>query len=372
MALQGIDVSNWKDVDVTKSRDFVIVQTTWGIGGFNNTNLRDGVSTIADKQYQNAKRSGKLLAVMHYYMGNDPNAEAAFFKKHNANYFGEAIPMIDWEAQDNRFVNDASRFEQVLVAFQNMLGGPGIVYYQASLISKLKPIADKHNWGSHIAQYANNNLTGWQETPWNEGAYSCAMRQYTSSGEIGAGSRLDLNKFYGDKNAWNAYVKASVGGKVAPSSPSPSPSQSDSKKSNETIANEVISGSWGNGSDRATRLTKDGYNPKEIQDIVNSKLGGSKKTNEAIANEVVAGKWGNGSDRTNRLKKAGYDPTEIQKIVNSKLGSSKPSGTYYTVESGDNLSSIASHYGTSWQQIAHINGISNPNVIYPGQRIRVR
>lgn len=43
----------------------------------------------------------------------------------------------------------------------------------------------------------------------------------------------------------------------------------------------------------------------------------------------------------------------------------------YTVKSGDTLSSIASQFGTSWDQLAKLNGLSNPNVIYEGQVINV-
>ncbi|SHJ36177.1 Lyzozyme M1 (1,4-beta-N-acetylmuramidase), GH25 family [Clostridium cavendishii DSM 21758] len=39
----------------------------------------------------------------------------------------------------------------------------------------------------------------------------------------------------------------------------------------------------------------------------------------------------------------------------------------YTVKSGDTLSGIAQMYGTTWQHLASINNISNPNLIYPGQ-----
>ena len=39
----------------------------------------------------------------------------------------------------------------------------------------------------------------------------------------------------------------------------------------------------------------------------------------------------------------------------------------YTVRSGDNLSSIASKLGTTYQALAQRNGLSNPNLIYPGQ-----
>lgn len=44
---------------------------------------------------------------------------------------------------------------------------------------------------------------------------------------------------------------------------------------------------------------------------------------------------------------------------------------YYTVKSGDTLSSIASRYGTTVQEIAQLNGIQNVNLIYPGQVLRI-
>lgn len=40
------------------------------------------------------------------------------------------------------------------------------------------------------------------------------------------------------------------------------------------------------------------------------------KTNEMIAREVIRGLWGYGSNRKRRLRNAGYNPEEIQKIVN--------------------------------------------------------
>lgn len=45
----------------------------------------------------------------------------------------------------------------------------------------------------------------------------------------------------------------------------------------------------------------------------------SAKPKEEIAREVIRGLWGNGSDRINRLKNAGYNPSEIQSLVNSML-----------------------------------------------------
>ena len=47
-------------------------------------------------------------------------------------------------------------------------------------------------------------------------------------------------------------------------------------------------------------------------------------------------------------------------------------GVYYTVKAGDNLSSIASKYGTTYQAIALLNNLTNPDLIYPGQVLRVK
>lgn len=95
-----------------------------------------------------------------------------------------------------------------------------------------------------------------------------------------------------------------------------------------------------------------------------------KKNNEVIAQEVLAGKWGNGLTRKIRLKSAGYDYQAIQKQVNKLLNESEE--VYYIVKAGDTLSSIASSYGTTHQYLAKLNGITNPNVIYAGQKIRVK
>jgi putative chitinase len=43
----------------------------------------------------------------------------------------------------------------------------------------------------------------------------------------------------------------------------------------------------------------------------------------------------------------------------------------YTVRSGDTLSAIAARFGTTYGAIAAANGIANPNLIYPGQRLSI-
>ena len=43
----------------------------------------------------------------------------------------------------------------------------------------------------------------------------------------------------------------------------------------------------------------------------------------------------------------------------------------YIVKSGDTLSSIAQKYNTTYQKIAKDNNISNPNLIYPNQKLKI-
>ena len=90
-------------------------------------------------------------------------------------------------------------------------------------------------------------------------------------------------------------------------------------------------------------------------------------TNGELADKVIAGEFGAGDARKNALG-ARYET--VQAIVNKKLGIKNP--VYYTVKSGDTLSKIASRFGTTYQKIAQMNGIGNPNRIHVGQRLRVK
>jgi lysozyme len=182
--------------------------------------------------------------------------------------------------------------------------------------------------------------------------------QYSSKGSVpGISGNVDMNWCYKEFS------------KITGSNISTKPTGQTAKKSVSEIAKEVIAGKWGNGDDRKTRLTAAGYDYAAVQAEVNKQ---TKKSNDTIAQEVIAGKWGNGTDRTNRLKAAGYDPNTIQNLVNQKLGATTASKLYYTIQSGDTLSGIASKYGTTVAQLQTWNGIKNANLIYAGQTIRVK
>lgn len=89
---------------------------------------------------------------------------------------------------------------------------------------------------------------------------------------------------------------------------------------------------------------------------------------EEVAREVIAGKWGNGKERERRLTAAGYDYDEVQNEVNRILASEPK---YYVVKHGDTLSEIAEEFGTSVGQLVSWNSLYNPDLIFPGQKLRV-
>ena len=315
MTLNGIDISNWqRGIDLSKVPcDFVIAKATEGIGY---------VDKSCDVFIQQAKRLGKKLGFYHFARPrNDAVREAQYFYNNTKNYFGEAIPILDWEAENKSDVAWAKRWlDEVYI----LSGVKPVIYMSES-------VANAYNWSSvanadyglWVAKYRDNN-PDYNYNMANAGSHPnvkwwkfYCMWQWTSSGRLnGYGGNLDCNVFYGDVSTWDKYA-----GKSGTTQP-----------------------------------------VKPTQPV--------KKSNEEIANEVINGAWGNGEDRKNRLTQAGYNYTVIQAIVNKLMCANK--AVYYTVRSGDTLSGIASKYGTTYQKLAQMNGIANPNIIYAGQRIRVK
>lgn len=126
--------------------------------------------------------------------------------------------VLDWEGRSNPAfgVNDREWVKAWCNYISTKTNVNPVVYVQQSMMSRLQNIG---NYGLWVAQYASMEPIGYQENPWNEGAYACVMRQYSSSGRLsGWNGNLDLNKFYGDRQAWSRY--AGKGNRTTPEKPS--------------------------------------------------------------------------------------------------------------------------------------------------------
>ncbi len=317
--LKGIDISHWQaNLDIASTgAEFVICKATQGT---------TFVDPSCDRHYQIAKRLGLKLGVYHYASGGDPVAEADFFVRNIQGYIGEAILILDWEkTQNSRFHEHASWCIKWLNRVKELTGVKPLIYTSASVIHEA-------NWSSVVAGDYGLWVAGWPDNRdswdipkflWDVSPWPFyALWQYTSSG-----GRLDRDVFMGDRTAWDKYANPSGN-----HTPTPAPAPAPARKSNEDLATEVIRGDWGNGQDRKNRLTAAGYDYGAVQSIVNQRLAGSS-----------------GASTANNC-----------------------SAVYYTVKKGDTLWAIAQRYGTTYQEIARLSGIANPNLIYPGQRVRVK
>lgn len=219
MTLKGIDISGWQpDIDASKvDGDFVIVKSTEGTGY---------VSPTFAKQMQDAELGGKLLGVYHYINGNGADGEMNHFFNIIKSWIGKAIICLDWESIGNKAWQNEAYLEQCIKKIKALTGKNVIVYSSASVFPW--ELCRKYGCSTWVAQYANMNPTGWQDNPWNEGKYSCLIRQYSSEGFIaGYGKRLDINKAYCSKADWLALA----GGKAS------NPTTNTSTPSNASNAN---------------------------------------------------------------------------------------------------------------------------------------
>lgn len=66
------------------------------------------------------------------------------------------------------------------------------------------------------------------------------------------------------------------------------------------------------------------------------------------------------------------EATQIPNVEQPENSNINTQNITYTVQRGDTLWSIANRYGTSIQEIVNLNNIANPNLIYPGQQIRIQ
>lgn len=344
MALNGIDIASYQaGLDFSKVPcDFAIIKATQGTGYTNPDCVR---------AVEQAMSLGKGVGVYHYISGGNAVAEANFFINSILNWIGKVMICLDWELDQNSAWGDESYLEQVINQVIARTGVPPMIYAPASRYNQVAEVAKRHNCGLWIAQYADMNPTGYQNTPWNEGAYTCAIRQYSGSGRLnGWNGDLDLDKFYGSLDDFRKYYGSSSS---APSKPSTSGPSGTTLQ----LATWTMEGLYGNGADRKKNL---GSRYDEVQNFINHIASADVNT---LVDEVYAGMYGDGLTRQTVLGSR-YD--EVQGTINAN------SAQYYTVQSSDYLGKIAIQFGTTVDQLVAWNNIANPDLIYAGQTIRVK
>ena len=256
--LRTIDVSsaqgliNIKPIDC----DAVIAKAT---GGDNYVN------DCCDFVIQQCIKLHKPFGFYHYAHEfghiNDPVTEADYCLQNTMNYFHKGLFALDYEVAINGHNYEQADVDWCVKFINRIIEKTGVVpllYISKSLISATnwKPVTDLSVAG-WIAQYADDNPTGWTDDPWSDNKpfspFNVAMQQYTSHGKInGYNGFLDLSIFYGDVNAWNKYAGLDK---------TPAHSSSDQNHNSNVpndyltaFAKDVLSGKYGNGKERMKNI----------------------------------------------------------------------------------------------------------------------
>lgn len=205
--MNGIDISNWQaGINLAAvPADFVIVKATEG------TNF---TSSSFTEQITAANKAGRLLGVYHYINGAGADAEMRHFYNVIKPWIGKAIICLDWENGGNSAWGNLNYLKQCINAIKKLTGKTIMLYASASVFPY--DVSDSAGCKRWIAQYADTNPTGYQDNPWNQGAYKCDIRQYSGTGRLnGYGGNLDLNKAYINRDEWLRLAGVSTGSNTA-------------------------------------------------------------------------------------------------------------------------------------------------------------
>lgn len=208
----------------------------------------------------------------------------------------------------------------------------------------LKTLPNNCAWWE--ARYGKNN--GY----YNE-SYPCHvnvdLHQYTDKGDCpGISGKADLNRLTGHKSLeW--FIERKAGEK-----------QEDASENIMDLVAKTMQNVYGGGERRKQLL---GSNYEAVQNVINHV---AKTSDEVLANEVLQGIYGNGEKRKQIL---GDRWESVQDIVNQQ---SKATAIYYVIRAGDTLSKIAERNNTTVKKLSELNGIKNVNLIYKGQKIRIK
>lgn len=201
MTMQGYDVSNWQSGYSTdwliSTSDFLVMKATEGL------DFTDG---YCDGWVQACRNAGHPWGFYHFARNNDAIAEADYFVDSTVNYFGEGIPVLDWE--------DGQSVAWVNVFVERVHERTGVWPWIYANPWRFQLGGVNENCGRWVASYPGGTPSP-DACPAADGVPVCCW-QYTST-------PLDKNYFYGDIEAWRAYA---TGGKETEGDEDMTPEQS--------------------------------------------------------------------------------------------------------------------------------------------------
>lgn len=382
MALYGRDDSHYQSIGQTRTgnADFIVAKATEG-------------TYYQDANFDGNMGIGGPRAAYHYKGGGDPIAEADYhvnFIK-SKGLWGQIGDYLDNETE-----TDVAWAKAWLDRVKATTGVTPGIYMSASTVNAAdwSPVANA-GYPLWIAGYpyryyvAEPSRPADGEMPYGIGAWKTwAMWQYSDC--VGA---QDLDVFNGDATKWQQMAAAN--GAVQPATPVNSGAVGATTSSQSTNgmytvkAGDTLSGIAARYGTTYSYLASENHiaNPNRIyigQQIYVPNAGGYTAPVQPVGSSTYVVQSGDTLSGIAAKFGTTYQYlAELNNISNPNLiwvgqvlkvtGSSNApaSGNTYTVKAGDTLSGIAAAHGTTYQHLAAINGIANPNIISVGQVIRL-
>jgi LysM repeat protein len=320
--LYGVDVSRYQgSIDwgaLSREIDFVIIKS----GGSDAGRYTDAKFRV---NRDGARRAGIPRGFYYFGGGKDGVADAKHFKSAVGKLKkGESI-WLDFEVNVKDpigycldFIETATKLFGSQCHFYTNMGR----VYQYDFSSLVR--AGAGLWGAYW-DYKPNTWPNSQEWPF------LAIKQYSNSGSVpGIKGAVDLDVFNGSKAQFLKYGKQGIVKRVIKKlAPKPKPKP--------TAANIYV----------VRRGDTLGAIAARYHTTV-AKL--AKNSHISNPNLIFPG----------------------QKIYVGTPAPAAVSHVYHTVRKGDTLSAIAGRYKTTVGALVKLNNIKNPNLIFPGQRLRVK
>lgn len=334
MAIKGIDISSWqKNIDWAKVKkdgiEFVIIRAGYG-------------SSLSqkDNQFENhingALNAGIKVGI--YWFGYAYNQETA---ENEAKVCVEVIKnykdkielpvFYDWEYDSERYIKglgitpSKQLVTNVTLWFMNKIKSFGYesgYYTNWDYMSRYYDYDKVKAYDLWMASYSNSKPS-----------YDCAVQQYSSSGIVkGISGNVDMNWLYKDYS------------KKEDPAPAPTPAKEEEQvyvvKTGDTLSS--IAAKYNTTWQKLAEYNNIS-NPNVIYTGQKIKIPGTKKEETSVPETPAP---------------VTPTPTEPKEIT-------------YIVKAGDTLSSIAAKYGVDYKEIAKLNNLTNANLIYGGQKLKI-
>ena len=321
---QGIDVSNWQGyIDYRSVREsgieVVYIKASQG------TNIKDAYFEI---NYENAKANGLKVGFYHFLTATnteEAEQEARFFASVISGKTPDCKLVMDYETFGGVGVQESNEIAQVFLETTRRLTNKDIIIYSDLSNSQSRFSSElAENYELWLAYYSGEERLREIETRWN----NYIGLQYSDRGRInGISGAVDLDRF-----SEEIFLDET--------SEVPATENPTGTSNTETITYTVQRGDtlW-------AIARRYGTTSEEIAEINN------------ISNPNLI-----------------YSGQQLKIPTNSTTEGEETRGTgdiIYTVQRGDTLSKIAREYNVTVAHIVELNDITNPNLIYPGEKLRI-